>query len=318
MLREFFLYLSQAAWAQRAVTGLSLGRKMAQRFVAGSTIEEAIAVLRGLNQKRMYATLDFLGESVKTAEEAQRARDEYRLALRHIADSAVQANVSLKLTQFGLDIDQRLCSENVLAVVEAARQAGTFVRIDMEGTPHTDRTLAVLEELRRSSDWVGVVLQAYLYRSEEDLLRLTAAGTRIRLCKGAYQEPADKAFPKKADVDRNYVKLAQLLLQRSAQPGSPGAEAGGRVPPLAALATHDEKMIAAVQSFAREQGIDHSRFEFQMLYGIRRDLQEALVQQGYPVRIYVPYGTHWYPYFMRRLAERPANVWFLLSNLLRR
>lgn len=318
MLREFFLYLSQAAWAQRAVTGLSLGRKMAGRFVAGSTIEEAIAVLRGLNQKGMHATLDFLGESVKTAEEAQRARDEYLLALRHIEDSTVKANVSLKLTQFGLDIDQRLCAENVLQVVEQARRSGTFVRIDMEGTPHTDRTLAVVDELRRSSDWVGVVLQAYLYRTEQDLLRLTAAGTRIRLCKGAYQEPPDKAFPKKADVDRNYVQLAKLLLGRSAQPGSPGAERDGRIPPLAALATHDEKMIAAAQSFASEQGIDKRHFEFQMLFGIRRDLQESLVQQGYPVRIYVPYGTHWYPYFMRRLAERPANVWFLLSNLLRR
>lgn len=318
MLREFFLYLSQAAWAQRAVTGLSLGRKMAQRFVAGSTIEEAITVLRGLNGRGMYATLDFLGESVKTAEEAQRARDEYLLALRHIEGSAVQANVSLKLTQFGLDIDQHLCAENVLQVVEQARRSGTFVRIDMEGTPHTDRTLAVVDELRRNNDWVGVVLQAYLYRTEQDLLRLTSAGTRIRLCKGAYQEPADKAFPKKADVDRNYVKLAQLLLTRSAQPDSPGAAAQGRVPPLAALATHDEKMIAAAQDFAREQGIDKSRFEFQMLFGIRRDLQDALVEQGYPVRIYVPYGTHWYPYFMRRLAERPANVWFLLSNLLRR
>mgnify|MGYP000039929902 CR=1 FL=1 len=318
MLREFFLYLSQAAWAQRAVTGLWLGRKMAQRFVAGSTIEEAISVLRGLNQGGMFATLDFLGESVKTAEEAGRARDEYLLALRHVEDSAVQANVSIKLTQFGLDIDPRLCTENVLQVVERARQSGTFVRIDMEGTPHTDRTLAVVDELRRSSDWVGVVLQAYLYRSEQDLVRLTSEGTRIRLCKGAYQEPPDKAFPKKADVDANYVKLAQLLLQRSAQPGSPGAERDGRVPPLAALATHDEKMIAAAQAFAQAQGIDRRHFEFQMLFGIRRDLQESLVQAGYPVRIYVPYGTHWYPYFMRRLAERPANVWFLLSNLLRR
>lgn len=318
MLRAFFLYLSQASWAQTAITHMPLGRRMAARFVAGSTIEETIPVLQTLNQQGMNATLDFLGESVATAEEARRASDEYLRALTHIADHKVRANVSLKLTQFGLDIDHALCVENVLRVVEKARSCGTFVRIDMEGTPHTDRTLAVVDELRRSSDWVGAVLQAYLYRTEADLLRLSSAGTRIRLCKGAYQEPADKAFPLKTDVDANYIKLAGLLLDATCRPDSPKAAADGRVPPLAALATHDPAMIDAVKSQAAAKGLAKDALEFQMLFGIRRDLQAALVAEGYPVRIYVPYGTHWYPYFMRRLAERPANVWFLLSNLFRR
>ncbi len=318
MLREFFLFLSRAPFAQGAITAFPLSRRMARRFVAGSTIDETIPVLKTLNQQGMLATLDFLGESVATPEEARRASDEYLRALQHIADSDVRANVSLKLTQFGLDIDHALCVDNVLRVVEKARAQGTFVRIDMEGTPHTDRTLAVVDELRRSHDWVGTVLQAYLFRTEADLQRLAAAGTRIRLCKGAYQEPADKAFPLKADVDRSYVHLAGLLLDAMTRPDCPRAENAGRIPPLAAFATHDEAMITAVQRQAEARGLPKDRVEFQMLFGIRRDLQESLVQQGYPVRIYVPYGTHWYPYFMRRLAERPANVWFLLSNLFRR
>ncbi len=318
MLREFFLFLSRASWAQAAITHFPLSRRMARRFVAGSTVEETLPTLKTLNQQGMHATLDFLGESVATADEARKASDEYLRALVQIAEHGVRANVSLKLTQFGLDIDHALCVENVLRVVEKARACGTFVRIDMEGTPHTDRTLAVVDALRQSHDWVGTVLQAYLYRTEADLKRLAGAGTRIRLCKGAYQEPADKAFPKKADVDDSYVRLAGLLLDATAQPSAPRAEGDGRVPPLAAFATHDEAMIRAVKSLAEARGLPKDHLEFQMLFGIRRDLQESLVQQGYPVRIYVPYGTHWYPYFMRRLAERPANVWFLLSNLFRR
>lgn len=318
MLRALFLLLSRAHWAQSAITAFPLSRRMARRFVAGSTIEETIPVLQALNQQGMFATLDFLGESVATADEARRASDEYLRALRHIAEAGVRANVSLKLTQFGLDIDTSLCVDNVLRVVEQAQADGTFVRIDMEGTPHTDRTLAVVDTLRRSHPWVGIVLQAYLYRTEADLKRLVAAGTRIRLCKGAYQEPPDLAFPQKADVDRSYVHLAGLLLDATAHADSPQAERDGRIPPLAALATHDEAMIEAVKAQIEQRGLPKRSIEFQMLFGIRRDLQEALVQQGYPVRIYVPYGTHWYPYFMRRLAERPANVWFLLSNLARR
>ena len=314
MLREFFLILSRAHWAQGLITHMPLSRRMASRFVAGSTAAEAIEVLRTLNAAGMNATLDFLGESVSTQDEARAATDEYVHALSLIAESGVRANVSLKLTQFGLDLDTQICIDNVRRVVAEAQRCGTFVRVDMEGTPHTDRTLAVVDALRQEHDWVGTVLQAYLYRTEADLLRLADAGTRIRLCKGAYQEPADKAFPQKSDVDANYVKLAKLLLDRA---GRAAAAGDGRVPPLAALATHDEQMIAAVKGYANEQGIPKSAFEFQMLFGIRRDLQQALVADGYAVRIYVPYGTHWYPYFMRRLAERPANVWFLLSNLFR-
>jgi proline dehydrogenase len=315
MLREFFLMLSRAGWAQRAITRMPVAREMAARFVAGETVAEAITIVRGLNDRGLNVTLDFLGESVSQAAEAVRASDEYVCMLEQIAASGARANVSLKLTQFGLDIDPALCLGNVRRVAEAARAAGSFVRVDMEGTPHTDRTLAIVNELRREFENVGTVLQAYLYRTEADLIALADLGTRIRLCKGAYQEPADKAFPNKADVDANFVKLTRLLLDRA---GNARADGGGRVPPLAALATHDQAMIAAAQSYASEKGIPREQFEIQMLYGVRRELQEQLAKEGYAVRVYVPYGTHWYPYYMRRLAERPANVWFFISNYFRR
>ena len=200
-------------------------------------------------------------------------------------------------------------------VVERARAAGTFVRVDMESTLHTDRTLEIVRALRQEFTNVGTVLQAYLYRTEQDQAALTQAGVPIRLCKGAYKEPAAQAYPHKADVDANFIKLARQLLERAAD--APPAEAG-RLPPLAAIATHDEQMIAAAKQHAAERAVPRDRFEFQMLYGIRRDLQERLAREGYAVRVYVPYGTHWYPYFMRRLAERPANVWFFISNFFRR
>jgi proline dehydrogenase len=315
MLQKLFLALSNARWAQAAITRMPISRQMARRFVAGETIEQAIAAVGFLHTRGLTATLDFLGESIATTTEAQRAADEYLLALDRIADSRARANVSLKLTQFGLELDQASCTSNVRRVVERAMQSGNFVRVDMEGTPHTDRTLAMVRELRREFDCIGVVLQAYLYRTKTDLVALADAGTRIRLCKGAYQEPPDKAFPSKREVDENYVALAKLLLDRSAN-----ASAGndGRIPPLAALATHDERMIAASTSYAAQRAIPREQFEFQMLYGVRRELQERLVKEGFAVRVYVPYGTSWYPYFMRRLAERPANVWFFLRSLLRR
>jgi proline dehydrogenase len=311
MLREFFLYLSRAGWAQTFITRFPLARAMAMRFVAGESIAEAIKATRTLNAKGINVTLDFLGESVSTRVEAEQAAAEYVRALGEIAASGVRANVSLKLTQFGLDIDRDFCLENVRRVATKAQAVGTFVRVDMEGTPHTDLTLGIVADLRSEFNNVGTVLQAYLFRTEADLLALADTGVRIRLCKGAYQEPAEKAYPEKADTDANYIKLSKLLLDRSSNaPTDPT----GRTPALAALATHDEKMIAAAKAYVAEKQIPRELFEFQMLYGVRAQLQEQLVREGYGVRAYVPYGTHWYPYFMRRLAERPANVWFFISN----
>jgi len=286
---------------------------MARRFVCGETIGAAIAAVRALNANGLYATLDFLGESVTNEDEARSAADEYLRALDQIAAAGACANVSLKLTQFGLDLDDAFCLRNVRRVVARAQSQGNFVRVDMEGTPHTDRTLAIVRALHGEFGNVGAVLQSYLYRSEADLIALADAGIRIRLCKGAYREPPDKAYPRKADVDANYVRLARLLLDRA---GHARRSDDGRVPPLAALATHDEKMIAAAKTYAEERKIPRQQFEFQMLYGVRRELQERLVAEGYAVRVYVPYGTHWYPYFMRRLAERPANVWFFVRSAL--
>lgn len=315
MLQRSFLALSRAGWAQGAITQMPVARQMANRFVAGETIEHAISAIQALNARGMVATLDFLGESVTRLAEAEGAADEYVRALERIAASDARANASLKLTQFGLDLDPAACVANVRRVVACAGHLGNFVRIDMEGTPHTDRTLAIVRDLRAEFDHVGAVLQAYLYRTESDLIALADAGTRIRLCKGAYQEPPEVAYPEKADVDANYVKLSKLLLDRAA---NARGGANGRIPPLAALATHDERMIAAARSYATERQIPRDRFEFQMLYGIRRELQEQLVRDGFAVRVYVPYGTHWYPYFMRRLAERPANVWFFARSLVGR
>jgi proline dehydrogenase len=316
MFRSLFLYFSNARWARTFITRFGFARRTARRFVAGETADEAIAVIRTLNAKGIRATVDLLGESVTTEAETQRAVEGYLLILDKIAQSNVCANVSLKLTQFGLDISSDLCERNVRRVVEKARATHNFVRIDMEGTPHTDRTIAIFCNLRKEFENVGLVLQAYLYRTEKDLLELTADGVRLRLCKGAYNEPPDKAFPQKADTDANYIKLMKLLMDR-APTVSPGGD-GGRCPPLAALATHDEKMIAATLAYAAEQNTPHEYFEFQMLYGIRRERQEQLAAQGYAMRVYVPYGTEWFPYLMRRLAERPANVWFFVSSFFKR
>jgi len=313
MLRAPFLYLSNAGWSRQLITRLPLARSMSSRFVAGDTPADAMAAIRALNARGINATLDHLGESVSNQAEATRAADDYVHVLGQIHANAVRSNVSVKLSQFGLDLDVDFCAQNARRVVAEARRLENFVRIDMEDSLHTDRTLAVLRQLRQEFDNVGVVLQAYLYRTQADLEALAAEGTRIRLCKGAYQEPPDKAFPRKPDVDTNYVKLAVLLLDRARL--LPPANPEGRVPPLAALATHDENMIRAIQAHIAASGLPRDCFEFQMLYGIRRDLQQRLASEGYAVRVYVPYGTQWYPYFMRRLAERPANVWFLLSNL---
>jgi len=299
--------MSTNALVRRAVVGFPLSRRVSRRFVAGETLEDAIAVVKQLNQQNMQVSLDHLGESVTNEAEARQARDDYLLALDAIAASQVSSHVSIKLTQMGLDISPDLCLANMREIVGKAKAIGTFTRIDMEDGKHTQSTLNIFKTLREEFDNVGIVIQAYLYRSENDMQALRAMNVNVRLCKGAYKEAADIAFPEKKDVDANYLKLAEMYL------GLNGNSNGAHL----ALATHDEKIINWAREFTTTHAIDRSRYEFQMLYGIRSDLQRRLAAEGYTMRVYVPYGTHWYPYFMRRLAERPANVIFLASNLFR-
>jgi len=280
---------------------------MSARFVAGMNIEDVLRAAASVNAQGMAATLDSLGENVHTPDEARNAADIYHRLLDAIQQRGLNANVSVKLTQMGLDLDPDLTSDIVSALVQHAVTAGNnFVRVDMEGTNHTDVTLDLVRTLHAregNRGRVGIVIQAYLYRSEADIARLLEEGIRIRLCKGAYKEPPNLAFPAKADVDANFVKLMKTLLKSGIFHG---------------IATHDEAMIAATRQFVRGEGIDPGSFEFQMLYGVRRDLQRTLVKEGFGVRVYIPFGAEWYPYFMRRLAERPANVLFLARNLVRR
>ena len=308
MLRAFFIYLSNLRWMRDLILKLVFTRKASRRFVAGETCQDAMGVIAAQAQQNILSTIDHLGESVETEAQARQAAQDYVDVLDCIAASGVTSHVSLKLTQFGLDVSGDLCRELVSSVIEKAAQMGTFVRIDMEGSPHTERTISVYRDMRQKHSNCGIVIQAYLYRTEDDIKKLVDEGiANIRLCKGAYQEPASIAFPKKADVDANMVKLMQFMLSDQAR--AKGA--------YLAMATHDVKMIKATQKFAAEHGISKDAFEFQMLYGIRRDLHQQLAAAGYKMRVYVPYGAEWYPYFMRRLAERPANVWFILSNFFR-
>lgn len=307
-MRTIFLWLSHSKFLRSLTRKLSFARRAAMRFVAGETIDDAIRAIRELNAQGITTTLDHLGENVETEADAKRSADDYLNVLEAIGKSDVKSHVSIKLTALGLDLGDDFCRENVARVIAKAQAIGSFVRIDMEGTEYTDRTLAIYRSLRQDFDNVGIVIQAYLYRSEKDIEMLCNAGGRVRLCKGAYKEPADKAFPKKADTDANYVRLMKMLLSAEARAtGTRGA-----------IATHDPKMIDATKQFAKEEQVANDEFEFQMLYGIRRELQRQLAGEGYAMRVYVPYGTEWYPYFMRRLAERPANVWFVLSNMFRR
>ena len=281
-----------------------MGRRLASRFVAGLTVEDAVAACRRVNSEGIAVSLDSLGESVGDEAEAHAAAEVYHRVLDAITADGLNANVSLKLTQMGMDIRPELAEEIVARIVEHARRAGSFVRIDMESSAYTEATLAVTERLHaRFPGNVGAVLQAYLYRTEKDAERLLEQGIRVRLCKGAYKEPAEVAFPRKAEVDANYVKL----MKRMALSGV-----------FCGIATHDEAIVDEMLRFVQENHISRAAFEFQMLYGVRRDLQRRLARDGFGVRVYVPFGTAWYPYFMRRLAERPANVVFLAKNLLRR
>jgi proline dehydrogenase len=304
MLRASLLWLSERPRLNRFVRRNRLASRFASRFVAGETVDTAMAALRDLSVAHISASLDLLGESVYQPDEARAARNVYLQLLDRIHAAGAEANVSVKLTQMGFDIDERLCVENLRAIIGRARTRGSFVRLDMEGSAYTQRTLDLFTRTfyPEFGNATGVVLQSYLRRSGDDVDAMIALGARVRLCKGAYQEPPDVAFPDKRDVDANYVACMERLLDRGNYPG---------------LATHDERLITHAKAFAKGRGIEPSRFEFQMLYGVRRDLQHELRAAGYNLRVYVPFGSRWYPYLMRRLAERPANIGFILSNVVK-
>lgn len=302
MLREAFLFLSRNRTLRRWMETSPAAARLTRRFVAGQRLEDVIEVARRLQSENILATLDHLGENVTSPDEAAAARACIEQALDAIAASGLPATVSIKLTQFGLDIDDSLCRSNVEAVLLKARAIGSRVEIDMESSGYVDRTLRIIEDLHRAGGPLRAVLQAYLYRTHDDLRRLNSLRIPVRLCKGAYNEPASLAWPKKSDVNASYARLARLLVDEGEDP---------------AFATHDPRMIDVVLEHSARNGRAPSSFEFQMLYGVRRDLQRMLVSSGYRLRLYVPYGDAWYPYFMRRLAERPANVFFILKNLFR-
>jgi len=302
MMRTVLLRLSESPRLARWVVGNSTTRRMARRFVAGETLDDAVAAARKCNHAGLMATLDYLGEHASSEADALRARDVYLAIFDRIAREQLDSNVSLKLTQIGLDLGAEFCRAILESIVERAASYGNFVRIDMEGSIYTQRTIDICKQVRAKTPAVGAVIQSYLRRSEQDVEDLLAMGCRIRLCKGAYKEPPEIAFQKKSEVDANFVRLMELLLSDSA---------------YHAIATHDPRMIAATVAFAARRGISKERFEFQMLYGIRTDLQRQLVREGYRVRIYIPYGRDWFPYFMRRLAERPANLFFFVRHLFR-
>jgi proline dehydrogenase len=306
-LRATLLYLSHhrglRAWAERS----GIARRVSSRFIAGKTLDDALAVCRRIRGEGISATLDYLGENVKSLEEAAACRDMCIRALHALHEAGLEPNVSLKLTQFGIDFSLEACEANVTVLVQEAAAIGGFVRIDMEGSDYTDRTLELVRRIHRRHGACGTVIQAYLHRSVKDMSALIVEGIRIRLCKGAYLEPPEIAFAKKADVDSHYLKLAhQLLDATQTQPNY-----------FPAIATHDERIIDRLERFVTNSGVSRDGFEFQMLYGIRRDLQKRLIAEGYRMRLYVPFGEAWFPYFMRRLAERPANLLFLMRNLLR-
>lgn len=320
MFRSFFIYLSKATWARRIITQWGFAWRAASRFISGEKLEDAIQVIRVLNAKGINATLDHLGEHTTNPDEARTATEDILMIFSAIQRVGVRANVSIKLTQIGLALDEALCIENLQRILQCARDSGSFVRIDMEDSPWVDTTLGLYRKMRFDYGFenVGVVIQSYLYRSEEDVRKIAAEGGRVRLCKGAYKESPEIAYPKKSDVDESFDRLARILMDGSKMTGSPELSENGFIPPLPALATHDPKRIEKAKQYAASIGFPKRALEFQMLHGIRRDLQEQLAAEGYPVRVYVPYGTEWYPYFTRRLAERPANVWFFLSNLVRK
>lgn len=308
MLRAFFIALSESRSLRAMAERSSFGQRTSGRFVAGTEVEDALRVTGQLNSAGLSVSVDNLGENVSNADEARHAADLYRKLLTEIGARGLNANVSVKLTHMGIDVDRQLAGEIVGALVQqaAAMQPRNFVRVDMEGSAYTGGTLALVRELHSRPEnrgCVGAVIQSYMRRSERDVADLLGEGIRIRLCKGAYKEPPEVAFQAKSEVDANYVKLMKVLMKSGVYHG---------------LATHDERIIRQAQAFAEQEKIAREAFEFQMLYGIRRDLQRSLIRDGWRMRVYVPFGTEWYPYFMRRLAERPANVFFVARNLLRK
>ena len=319
MFRSFFIYLSKATWARNVVTNWPFAWKMASRFIAGITLADGIQAIELLNSKGINATLDHLGEHTDSPEKARQAALDIVEAFDAIEAAGVRANVSIKLTQIGMGVGSDICLENLELILEKAKSYNSFVRIDMEDSAVTQQTLDTLRTLcQRGYENVGIVIQAYLYCSEADVRKLLEDCTKIRLCKGAYKEPPSIAFPKMCDVDANYDRCAALLINAALSNGCPKISADGKIPPIPGLATHDPRRIDFAKVFAEKVGLPKDAMEFQMLNGIRRDLQEQLVKEGYSVRVYVPYGAEWYPYFMRRLAERPANLWFFVSNYFHR
>lgn len=303
MLRSTFIKLSESKSLRSFAERSAIGRKLSGRFVAGTTVADALAATEAMNRIGLSVSVDNLGENVTNAEEARHSAQLYHEMLDEISSRKLNANVSLKLTHMGLDVDENLSREITSGIVGHAAKIDNFVRIDMEGSPYTEKTLQFVRELHRENPGhVGAVIQAYLHRSASDVEQLCGEKIRIRLCKGAYKEPADIAYPDKKDVDANFVKLMKVMLKSGVYHG---------------IATHDEAMIDATKKFATDEKIPREAFEFQMLYGVRRDLQQALVKDGWRMRVYIPFGTEWYPYLMRRLAERPANALFILKNLFR-
>jgi len=305
MLRAFFVWLSESRALRTVAERSAIGQRTSSRFVAGITVEDAMAATRRMNDLGLTVSIDNLGENVTNPDEARQSAALYHQLLDEITARGLKANVSLQLKHMGLDIDEKLARENVCALVAHAARCHSFVRVDMEGSPYTQRTLDLVRELHRvpgHQDAVGAVIQSYMRRSQRDIEDLLAEHIRIRLCKGAYKEPPELAFQKKSEVDSNYIELVKVLLKSGVYHG---------------IATHDEKIIETTKAFARAEKIPPDSFEFQVLYGIRRDLQENLVRDGWRMRVYIPFGTEWYPYLMRRLGERPANVFFIAKNLLR-
>jgi proline dehydrogenase len=305
MLRTTFIKLSESQSLRHFAENSALGTRFSSRFVAGTQLSDAVRATEQVNKWGASVSIDNLGENVTNTDEAKLSADLYHRMLDEIASRKLNANISLKLTHMGLDVDESLAFQIVTDLVAHAVEINSFVRIDMEGSPYTQRTLDFVRGLHRlpgHAGKVGTVIQSYLYRSEDDVKLLLSEGIRIRLCKGAYKESPEIAFPKKEDVDANYVKLAKMLVTSGTYHG---------------LATHDEQIIEQMKKFAKEQKLPASAYEFQMLHGVRRDLQQKLVRDGYGMRVYIPFGSEWYPYFMRRLAERPANVLFIAKNMFR-
>jgi len=303
MLKGTLLYLAQNRNVRNFVVHNRATRGVSRRFVAGEVLDDAVEATRALNKRGMHVSLDHLGENVSDAKEAASAAQDYINILDRIKQAGVDANISIKFTALGLDISQELCEQNLIRILEHAQQFPIFVRIDMEGSAYTEQTVDITLRMHERFEHVGTVIQSCLYRSKKDTEQLIAQGVRVRLVKGAYKEPKSVAFQNKSEVDHNYVRLMTMLLLHGNYP---------------AIATHDEAIINATCKYARDNGISKAAFEFQMLYGIRRDLQEKLVGQGYNMRVYVPYGSQWYPYLMRRMAERPANLVFVMSNAIRK